>query len=158
MKVAAARTRLSTLLRVASLAAAIVVPGLAAAETLPAPKAPSLPFRQTVVGGICESGTCILRFAKVPAGKLLRVDTVNCFAVLKGAALARLFFVSTEADGLQRAFVPAVQDTSIGDVTVVTAAVNGPFFFKAGERILIKSFENAQNDPRCVISGFLSAI
>jgi hypothetical protein len=157
MKMTMRRARLSTIFCALGLAAATIVPSLAAAEVLPTPKPPGSPYRQTRVNATCGGGACFLDFTPVPANKVLQVDLINCIAVLKNTAFGRGFLVSTKANDLQRAYVPAVTEGAVGQATFVSGALNGPIFFNAGEQIRITVFDSANNDPHCYINGYLFA-
>ena len=154
MRTAWRRAPLSTLFCAVGLAAA-VLPSLAAAGALPIPQQPGAPFRSTNANAVCGGDDCFLDFAVVPANKILQIDLINCIAVLKTTSFERGFLVTTKADDVQRAYVPAIEESNGGSALFIGGSLNGPIFFNAGEQMRVTVFDTANNDPHCYISGYL---
>jgi hypothetical protein len=112
------------------------------------------PYRQTRLSACDRTllgvpNSCLIGLGKIPVGRLLRIDTINCAGIFPSiVGVAQLFNtnVALDADHLV-ATLPNISDTVVA---------SGPFYFKEGEVPRILTVGGAPTDQAyCSVAGTL---
>jgi hypothetical protein len=128
--------------------------------SLPRPTGPKTPFRQFKFADCSDpDATCIYKFLTIPANKVLEIDNISCFADTATDQFS--YFVLTNSVNLADllagsgvAIIPPSPGPSAGKAGRSFADSSGPYFFKAGERVVI--FGPGRELSACAISGYLA--